>query len=40
MCIYLYFCLPEMKGRNYIEIQELFDEKALARQAKNYQRNL
>ncbi|KAH7272934.1 general substrate transporter [Fusarium solani] len=40
MCVYLYFCLPEMKGRNYAEIQELFDKKVPARQFKDYQCNL
>ncbi|KAH7123244.1 general substrate transporter [Dactylonectria estremocensis] len=36
MCIYLYYCLPEMKGRNYAEIQEMFDKRIPARQFKTY----
>ncbi|KAF4986168.1 hypothetical protein FDECE_16092 [Fusarium decemcellulare] len=40
MCVYLYFCLPEMKGRNYAEIQELFDKNVPARKFKTYQCNL
>lgn len=36
MCVYLYYCLPEMKGRNYAEIQEMFDKRIPARQFKGY----
>uniref|UniRef100_A0A8H7TW80 Major facilitator superfamily (MFS) profile domain-containing protein n=1 Tax=Bionectria ochroleuca TaxID=29856 RepID=A0A8H7TW80_BIOOC len=36
MCVYLYFCLPEMKGRNYAEIQEMFEKGVPARQFKHY----
>jgi MFS transporter, SP family, general alpha glucoside:H+ symporter len=36
MCVYLYFCLPELKGRNYAEVQEMFENKVPARQFKNY----
>ncbi|KAF7558170.1 hypothetical protein G7Z17_g107 [Cylindrodendrum hubeiense] len=36
MCVYLYYCLPEMKGRNYAEIQEMFDKRIPARQFKDY----
>ena len=36
MCIYLYFCLPEMKGRNYAEIEEMFQNKVPARKFKTY----
>ncbi|KAH6887449.1 general substrate transporter [Thelonectria olida] len=36
MCVYLYFCLPEMKGRNYAEIQEMFDKRVPARKFKTY----
>ncbi|KAK4234234.1 general substrate transporter [Achaetomium macrosporum] len=36
MCIYLYFCLPELKGRNYAEIQEMFQAKLQARKFKTY----
>lgn len=37
MCVYLYFCLPEMKGRNYAELQEMFQNKVAARKFKDYQ---
>ncbi|KAM5351206.1 hypothetical protein ACJ41O_003929 [Fusarium nematophilum] len=40
MCVYLYFCLPEMKGRNYAEIQEMFDKNVPARKFKTYECNL
>ncbi|KAI5918150.1 general substrate transporter [Camillea tinctor] len=36
MCVYLYFCLPEMKGRNYVELEEMFQNGVPARQFKNY----
>ncbi|KAH9894604.1 general substrate transporter [Xylariomycetidae sp. FL2044] len=36
MCIFQYFNLPEMKGRNYAELQEMFDRKLPARQFKDY----
>lgn len=36
MCLYLYFCLPEMKGRNYVELEEMFQNNVPARQFKNY----
>jgi MFS transporter, SP family, general alpha glucoside:H+ symporter len=36
MCIYLYFCLPELKGRNYAEVQEMFENKVPARKFKSY----
>lgn len=36
MCVYLYFCLPEMKGRNYAELQEMFQNKVPARKFKSY----
>lgn len=36
MCAYLYFYLPEMKGRNYAEIQEMFQKEVPAREFKNY----
>ncbi len=36
MCVYLYFCLPEMKGRNYAELQEMFEAGVPARQFKHY----
>ncbi|KAF6840437.1 maltose permease [Colletotrichum plurivorum] len=37
MCVYLYFCLPEMKGRNYLELQEMFQKGVPAREFKTYQ---
>ena len=36
MCVYLYFCLPELKGRTYLEIQEMFQEGVPARKFKTY----
>lgn len=36
MCIWLYFYMPELKGRNYAEIQEMFTNKVPARKFKNY----
>ncbi|KAH8900285.1 general substrate transporter [Thozetella sp. PMI_491] len=35
-CVYLYFCLPEMKGRNYAELQEMFQAGVPARKFKTY----
>ena len=32
MSIYLYFCFPEMKGRTYLELEEMFQAKLPARQ--------
>ncbi|KAF7540107.1 hypothetical protein G7Z17_g12273 [Cylindrodendrum hubeiense] len=34
--VYFYFCLPEMKGRSYLELEEMFQKKVPARQFKNY----
>jgi hypothetical protein len=36
MCVYLFFCLPELKGRNYAEVQEMFESKVPARQFKKH----
>ncbi|KAJ4249856.1 hypothetical protein NW762_012199 [Fusarium torreyae] len=36
LCIYLYFCFPEMKGRSYLELEEMFQNKVPARQFKDY----
>ncbi|KAF6803705.1 maltose permease [Colletotrichum sojae] len=36
MCIWLYFYFPEMKGRNYAEIQEMFSNNVPARKFKTY----
>ncbi|KAF4931802.1 General alpha-glucoside permease [Colletotrichum viniferum] len=36
MCVYLDFCLPEMKGRNYLELQEMFQKGVPARKFKTY----
>jgi MFS transporter, SP family, general alpha glucoside:H+ symporter len=36
MCIFLYLYLPESKGRNYAELEEMFQAKVPAREFKNY----
>ncbi|KAI8258704.1 General alpha-glucoside permease [Colletotrichum sp. SAR11_239] len=36
MCVWLYFYFPEMKGRNYAEIQEMFSNNVPARKFKTY----
>ncbi|KAJ9144579.1 Maltose permease [Pleurostoma richardsiae] len=36
MCFYLYFCLPEMKGRSFVEIQEMFHRGVPARKFGTY----
>ncbi|KAI6423315.1 hypothetical protein MCOR22_011351 [Pyricularia oryzae] len=36
MCLYLYFCLPEMKGRTYVELEEMFQNKVPARAFGSY----
>ncbi|KAJ4204142.1 hypothetical protein NW759_014979 [Fusarium solani] len=36
LCIYLYFFFPEMKGRSYLELEEMFQKNVPARQFKNY----
>lgn len=36
-CVYFYFCLPEMAGRSYAEIQEMFDDGVPARKFKDHQ---
>jgi hypothetical protein len=36
MCVYLYFCLPEPKGRTVAEIQEMFQAGLPARKFKDY----
>ncbi|KAM6522992.1 hypothetical protein FALCPG4_012598 [Fusarium falciforme] len=36
ICFWLFFCLPELKGRNYAEIQEMFNNKVPARKFKTY----
>lgn len=38
--IFLYFCFPEMKGRSYLELEEMFQNKVPARQFKNYVCNI
>ncbi|PLB46475.1 maltose permease [Aspergillus steynii IBT 23096] len=35
-CVYFFFCLPEMKGRSYLELEELFQRKVPARKFKEY----
>lgn len=34
--VYLYFCFPEMKGRSYLELEEMFQKKIPTRDFKNY----
>ncbi|KAM5343609.1 hypothetical protein ACJ41O_012146 [Fusarium nematophilum] len=34
--LYFYFYLPEMKGRSYLELEEMFQKKIPAREFKNY----
>ncbi|KAH6897469.1 maltose permease [Thelonectria olida] len=34
--VYFYFCLPEMKGRSYLELEEMFQKRVPARQFENY----
>jgi hypothetical protein len=36
MCVYLYFCFPEMKGRTYLELEEMFQNRVPARKFKYY----
>ncbi|KAK9427736.1 general substrate transporter [Lipomyces doorenjongii] len=36
-CIYLYFCLPEMKGRNVAELEEMYQKQLPARMFAGYQ---
>lgn len=36
VCAWLYFNLPELKGRNYAEIQEMFNRNVPSRQFRNY----
>ncbi|KAJ5720713.1 uncharacterized protein N7483_008647 [Penicillium malachiteum] len=36
MCVYLYFYMPELKGRTVAEIQEMFQAKVPARKFKGY----
>ncbi|KAK9342923.1 general substrate transporter [Lipomyces starkeyi] len=36
-CIYLYFCLPEMKGRNVAELEEMYQKQLPARKFGGYQ---
>lgn len=34
--IYLYFCFPEMKGRSYLELGDMFQKGVPARKFKSY----
>ncbi|KAF9875391.1 maltose permease [Colletotrichum karsti] len=34
--VYLYFCFPEMKGRSYLELEDMFQKGVPARQFKSY----
>lgn len=36
MCIWLYFYMPELKGRNYAEIQEMFNKNVPSREFASY----
>jgi hypothetical protein len=36
LCFYFFFCLPEMKGRSYLELEELFRLEVPARKFKDY----
>lgn len=36
VCIYLYFYFPEMKGRTYLELEEMFQQRVPARKFKGY----
>lgn len=36
MCGYLFFCLPELKGRDYAEVQEMIENRVPARKFKTY----
>lgn len=36
MCVYLYFYFPEMKGRTYLELEEMFQARLPARQFKTH----
>ncbi|KAL0932293.1 maltose permease [Colletotrichum truncatum] len=34
--VYLFFCFPEMKGRSYLELEDMFQKKIPAREFENY----
>ncbi|RDW87847.1 hypothetical protein BP5796_03541 [Coleophoma crateriformis] len=36
VCIYLYFCFPEMKDRTYLELEEMFQARVPSRKFKSY----
>ncbi|KAG7116775.1 Major facilitator-type transporter ecdC like protein [Verticillium longisporum] len=36
LAIYFFFCLPEMKGRTYLELEEMFQQEIPARKFKEY----
>ena len=36
LCVYMFFCFPEMKGRTYLELEDMFQKKVPARQFKSY----
>lgn len=36
LSIYLFLCFPEMKGRSYLELEDMFQKKIPARAFKNY----
>jgi MFS family permease len=35
-CVYFFFCLPEMKGRSFLELEEMFQKEVPAREFKTY----
>jgi len=37
VCLYLFFCLPEMKGRSVVEIEEMFQDRVPARKFKDHE---
>lgn len=40
VCVWLWFYLPELKGRNYAEIQEMFNRNVPSRKFRDYKLDL
>ncbi|RHZ55825.1 uncharacterized protein CDV56_107569 [Aspergillus thermomutatus] len=40
MCFYLFFCLPETRGRSFDELEEMFQARVPSRKFKSYQTSL
>ncbi|KAH3293980.1 hypothetical protein KXV87_007103, partial [Aspergillus fumigatus] len=40
MCFYLFFCLPETRGRSFAELEEMFQARVPSRKFKSYQTSL